>query len=513
MFRRHALGLLIAGLCPFVAIYAATPVTAGPVSNTANDLIKAVQADDLPAVDSMLKKGADANSKEANGTTALHWAAYRHNSAMVKRLLAAGAKPNVTNEFGSNPMLEAAITGDAATIDALLKGGADPDSPNADGQTALMEVARTGNIEAAKALLKAGAHVNAVETFGGQTALMWAAAQSQPDMIRYLLEFGAKIDERGAVRDWQARITNEPRPKDRNHGGFTALLYAAREGCVECVKALAEGHADLNLSDPDRETPLNMALMNEHFDFAKAIVEAGADVDEWDIYGRSPLYNAVDLATLPTGGRPDVPSQDKTPAIEVVKLLLEKGADPNIQLSVRPPYRNVPQDRGGDQVLSTGATPLLRASKAGDQPETMKVLLAHGALVDLPTADGVTPLMAAAGMGHSQNPTRGRYQTDDDAAAALKILLGAGADIHKHADNGQTAMHAAAMKGWTKTVLVLAQNGADLELKDRQGKTPLDYASGNYVIRRGGGPQALVEPHPETEAAIKDLIAKKTASK
>ena len=206
-----------------------------------------------------------------------------------------------------------------------------------------------------------------------------------------------------------------------------------------------------------------------------------------------------------------MPSTDKTTALQVIEMLLKAGANPNLQLKLRPPYRNVPFDRGGDQVLSTGATPLLRASKAGDNPAAMRLLLNHGARVDLPTADGITPLMAAAGLGHSNNPTRGRYQTDEDAVAALDILLKAGADINHRAANGQTALHGAALKGWTATAQFLADHGADLEPKDRDGKTPLDFASGNYRgVQQGGGLGPPVV-YPETAKLLKDLIAKQSA--
>ena len=220
-------------------------------------------------------------------------------------------------------------------------------------------------------LLDAGADVNAIELWGQQSALMWAAAQRQPAMIKLLIARGADVDARGAVRNWERKVIREPRPKDMNQGGFTPLLYAAREGCIECAKELVAGGADLDLPDPHRVTPLNMALMNLHFDFAAYLIEAGADIDKWDLYGRSPLYLAADMSTIPVmgnGAMVVLPSMDKLKAIDVARLLLDKGANVNAQLKRRPPYRNVPQDRGGDSILSMGATPLLRAARAGDTP-------------------------------------------------------------------------------------------------------------------------------------------------
>ncbi len=222
---------------------------------------------------------------------------------------------------------------------------------------------------AAELLVKAGAEVNAVEAWGQQSPLMWAAAQKQPAMVKFLVAHGANVNARGAVRDWQRKVIREPRPKDMNQGGFTPLLYAAREGCIECARELVAGHADLNLPDPHRVTPLVMALLNLHFDFAAYLIEAGADVNKWDLYGRTPIYMTADTNTLPVQGNGSMvvlPSMDKLTAIDVAKQLLAKGADPNIQLKRRPPYRNVPQDRGGDTILSFGATPLLRAARAGD---------------------------------------------------------------------------------------------------------------------------------------------------
>ncbi len=457
-------------------------------TGAADTVVDAVKAGDRAAALARIAAGADVNQPERNGTTAVHWAAYREDADMVARLVAAGADVSTVNDFGSSPMMEAAANGNAAIIRMLLEAGADPDSPNPENQTALMAVARTGNVRAARLLLEAGADVNAVEAWGRQTALMWAAAQKQPGMVQLLIEHGAEMDRRGVDRNWQRRVTAEPRPKDLDRGGFTPLLYAAREGCLECARRLVDAGADIDRHDPDRTTPLVLAVMNMRFDTAAYLIEAGADVDKWDLYGQSPVYAAVDLATLPRGGRPDIPSTDTTSAMDVLAMLLERGANPNLQLKLRPPYRNVIFDRGGDSLLSTGATPLLRASKAGDNPEAIRMLLEHGALVDLPTANGTTPLMAAAGMGHGNNPTRGRFNTEDDALAAVPLLLAGGADVDARADNGRTAVHAAVEKGWGRVVRLLADNGADLNVADNGGRTPMDLAAGNRGGRGGPAP-------------------------
>jgi uncharacterized protein len=491
------------------SVFAALAIALGSAAAWADDgspLVDAVQAKDSEAVVTLLNKGVDVRQRSADGTTALHWAVHYDDRELVKRLLKAGADPKAVNDYGSSPMQEAAVAADPAVIQLLLEAGADVDAPNPEGQTALMVVARTGNVEAAKVLLKHGARVNATESWGGQSALMWAAAQSQPEMVKLLIEHGADVNARGLVRDWQRRVTAEGRPKNENHGGFTPLLYAAREGCIDCIRNLLKGHADINLTDPDGTTPLNLALLNMRFDTAAYLISQHADVNKWDFWGRTPLYNAIDLNTVPRGGRPDLPSLDKTTGVEVAEMLLKAGADPNPQLTLRPPYRNGVFDRGGDQVISTGATPLLVAAKIGDA-EAVQLLLKYKANVELPTAEGVTPLMAAAGMGHSFNPTRGRYKTDADALACVKLLEAAGGKINESDLQGQTALHAAAEHGWDDTVKLLVADGADLQPKDRLGLTPYDHAAGKQ-------PRAFLEPehvpHQETMALLKGYIVAAT---
>ncbi|MEO8316379.1 MAG: ankyrin repeat domain-containing protein, partial [Pseudomonadota bacterium] len=247
---------------------------------------------------------------QPDGTMPLHQASYAGDAAEVRRLISAGADPRAANLFGATPMQLAASRGDAAVIRLLLDAGVNADSPNDEGQTALMAVVRTGRLDAAQLLLKRGANVHARESWGGQTALMWAAAQGQPAMIRLLLKAGARVDDRSTVRDWQRRVTAEGRPKDMNRGGLTALLYAAREGCIDCLKALLDKGADIDLADPDGGTALILALLNYNWDAAKYLIGAGADVNLWDIYGQTPLYVAVDMNTLPVGRRVELPSMD-----------------------------------------------------------------------------------------------------------------------------------------------------------------------------------------------------------
>src|SRR5215467_4052731 len=340
---------------------------------------------------------AQVKAADADGTTSLLWAVERNDIAAVEVLIRGGADVRAKNDFGATPLSEAALNGNIALLEKLLNAGADVDSPNADGQTALMLVARTGNVAAARLLLKHGAQVNAVEQWHGQTALMWAAAQQQPGMVLELVAHGADVDARSRINDWERQVTSEPRALHRPVGGLTPLLFASREGCVECAKAIVEAGADLNLSDPEEISPLIMSITNGHFDLASYLLRKGANPNKWDWFGRTPLYAAVDMNTLPHGGRPDRPSLDETTSLQVIELLLEKGANPNLQLKLLPPYRNVIDDRTLDTVLTIGATPLLRAAKAFDAA-AIKLLLAYGANVSIPNNRGVTPVMAAAGM-------------------------------------------------------------------------------------------------------------------
>ncbi|MDR2214353.1 MAG: ankyrin repeat domain-containing protein, partial [Nevskiaceae bacterium] len=454
-------------------------LSAGAAASTA--LIDAIKADDTAAALALIDSRVDVNEAESDGTTPLQWAVYRNNDQLVARLIKARAKVATANDYGATPLAAAADVGNIAILQALLKAGAKADTPNPDGQTPLMMIARTDNVEAARLLLKHGADVNARETWRGQTALMWAAGESQPAMVAELIKAGAKVDERSFVNDWERQVTAEPRFQNRPAGGLTPLIYAARQGCLACAKLLVEAGANVNLADPQGVTPLIVASQNFSFDVASYLLSKGANPNKWDWWGRTPLYMAVDLNTIPHGGRSDLPSLDETTNIELIDQLLKAGANPNLQLKLFPPYRHTFADRGLDGMLTIGTTPLLRAAKAGDVA-AVDLMLQHGANPNLPNVQGITPVMAAARLGSGANDTRGRFITPQESIATLKLLLAAGGDVNARNQNGQTALFGAALYGWNEVVTFLANNGAALDVKDANDKTPIDAALG-----RAGG--------------------------
>jgi ankyrin repeat protein len=299
------------------------------------------------------------------------------------------------------------------------------------------------------------------------------------------------------------------------------LLFAARQGCAACAEALIEAGANIELTDPESVTPLFLAIDNLHYDTAKILIEAGANPNRWDRWGRTPLYAAVDTHTVPAGGYPDRPSLDETTALDIMELLLAAGASPNPQLKNSLPHRSIVDDRGCDSMLNQpGPTPLLRAAKAFDVP-AMKILIEHGASIELPNSAGITPLMAAAGLGSVECDTRGPSQRipqylDDDVGersiAALRLLLEAGADIHAKAredrgrrTRGQTALHGAAFWGWNEVVEFLVEQGARIDAIDARGMTPIDAALG----RAGGnGRGSRIDVHEDTAALLAELCRK-----
>jgi uncharacterized protein len=480
-----------------------------------------VQAGNDAAASKLIDSGANVNTPQGDGTTPLDWATYRLDVGLVRSLLKHGADPNAANHFGSSPLAEAVKAAHVELVRILLAAGAKADAPNADGQTPLMLAARNGQVEIGKLLVRRGANVNARETWRGQTALMWAAAEGYPEMTEFLVKRGARVDVREVDNDWLDRatqVTSEPRAQYRPEGGLTALLYAVRSGCLGCVEALLQGGADVNKPTPEGITPLMSALDNLHFSVAKYLLQHGANPSTWDWYGRTPLYVAVDMHTyIHRSGRgygaqtqPGhvEPGESEAAAIEIVKMLLEAGVDPNVQLDLHRPGRGGNSGRFTDDLLRTGATPLLRAAMSHDN-EVIELLLKHGAIVDLPNVNGVTPLIAAAGMGMRGGPQaivpdlRGDFgpHAAADAVHTLDLLIKAGANVNAQVTDtsshsariarassmtrrqGETALYGAIFRGWTPVVEFLLQHGARAAMKDDLGRTPLAVATSGDGIR------------------------------
>jgi ankyrin repeat protein len=366
-------------------------------------------------------------------------------------------------------------------IEKLLKAGADANSVSTEGETALMTAARAGDIASVKVLLDHGADIDAKESWHGETALMWAAAEKHPALMKTLIARGADVNARSNANKWERQVTSEPRDKWLPMGALTPLMFSARQGCTDCEKVLLDAGADKNAVDPDGISAMLLAIINGHYDSADFLLSQGADPNLADKTGRTALYSAVDYHTPPQSNRPAPKDLDSDlPAIELVRDLLAHNANVNAQLKTQQPYRTK-LDRGDDTMLTTGTTPLLRAAKAGDT-EVVKLLLDKGADTKLATRNGINPLMAAAGLGTKEEDTTGRRKTEEDAIQTIDLCLKAGADVNAVDSRGQTALHGAAQKGYDKVIQFLADHGAKVDVKDKQGKSPLDAALG----RTGG---------------------------
>jgi len=491
-----------------VIVCCLTAVSTAAADDSLADLI---QAGNRGAALAMISAGSDVNATQGDGTTALHWAVYRIDAELTARLLERGANPDAVNKYGSSPLAEAVKIAASDLVEMLLDAGADVEAPNRDGQTALMLAARAGSMPVAELLVRHGADVNASETWRGQTVLMWAADSNFPELAEFLIANGAKVQTRAMANDWPSQITSEPRAQYRPTGGLTPLLYAARSGCTGCVRAMLEAGANINQPNPDGVTPLMVAIDNFRFDTAKLLLERGANPHTWDWWGRTPLYVAVDMNTYNSRtGRPEVTSE--TTAMDIMRMLLAAKVNPNPQLNMHRPGRGGNSSRFVDDTLTTGATPLLRAAIAHDT-EAVRLLLAHGALVDLPNVMGVTPLMGAAGMGVSTRDRRLDYSGDVEtrAIATLEVLLAAGADVNARVTDiqsrtariarpstmtereGQTALYGAVKWARTRVAAYLIEHGADVDIVDALGHSPLDAALG----RTGGRDNTVSEEMAE----------------
>ena len=518
-----------------------TAAASGPES--LSDLIRAGNREAVLAA--ITSPAVDVNAAEPDGSTALLWATYKVDHEMVRALLKAGAKANVTNNYGASPLTEAVKLGDLDMVRMLLDAHADVNSPNPDGQTALMLAANVGSLKIAELLISRGATVNTVENYRGQTALMWAAAENHPEIVDLLLSKRADVKLRAKSDDWGRQMTSEPRAQFRPTGGLTALLYATRSGCHQCVVSLLKAGADINQPNPDGITPLINALDNRDYDIAMYLLDKGANPSVWDMTGRTPLYVAVDMHSY--NGRSGAGNaqfqgaeeisgparaENKATAVDVVNRLIGTGVDVNHELTRMRPNGNG-RGRFADYMMRGGTGPLMIATLTLDD-EMVEILLEHGAEVDVPNVFQITPLMAAAGMSGSSRggvgsaiggPGRGQQQ--DIQARAIKVLdllLAHGANInarvldsHTHTaklvayvqgrdHEGQTALFAASEAGWDRVVKHMLERGADPAVVDAAHKTCLDYARSPPNVFPGAGSPRPQKGEAESRAATVAIL-------
>ena len=493
----------------------------------------AAERGDRARVLQLIASGADVNSPQGDGTTALHWAASKEDLDMTTALLSAGARVKaVTREGLMTPLMMAAMSGSAPVIEKLLGAGADPDIAKSNGTTPLMLAAATGKVDAVQVLLDRGAKPNSKEASHGQTALMFAAGTGRGDVIRLLLKRGAdpsiatavrklagvRLDANGELVSAEAKAEEpkaeaKPKPAEADPGpagapavaqqrprelgatimgGMTALVIAARDGYSDAARALVEGGANLNQeSAAELMTPLVMAISNGHFDLAKYLVQKGADVNKASVHGLTPLYATVDVRWAPKSWVPmPVYDQEETSFQELMQLLIEKGADVNARLGKRLWFRSFFSDQSW--VDPAGATPYWRAAQSSDA-ETMKFLVAHGANPLIASLEGDTPLMVAAGVGWGANFT---INAPDSWMAAVEYCLQHGDNVNALDSRGYTPLHGAAFRGDNEMVKALVAKGAKTNVKTRAGDYPADMAN---------GPIAHALPHPDTVALLESL--------
>jgi ankyrin repeat protein len=457
----------------------------------------AAERRDFTVVQSLMKQKADVNAAQADGSTALLWATHWNDLATAKALIAAGAKVNVHNSLNASPLSEAAALGGMPLFDALVNAGGDPKTlTTPDGETLLMTAARAGSLPIVKLLADKGVDINAQETYKNQTALMWAAAERHSDIVKFLLDRGA---------DWKVKtLLHEPKvPKlsaassisPMARGGLNALSFAARNGDIESIKALLDHGVDINLGDGENSTPLVIALMNKEYTAAKYLLDRGADVNLQDNFGRAALFAAIDIRNEDWSAMPRRPQVDPMPSLDIIKEVLKHQPDVNAEMVKALPGRSGMD--AGDSAIGKGATPLMRAARAGDI-DVFRLLLDAGADINKKTAQGNTALLFAAGVSFRDKQTSG---LETGALEILKESLNRGQDLKQANAQGDTALHGAATRGADLIAAYLIEQHIDLDARNSRGFTPLDVAMGK-------GSFGLPTPHESTVALLKKLGAK-----
>lgn len=484
-------------------------------------LADAAQSGDLTALQALLDEGSEVDSPLLDGTTALHWAVLRDQLEAAAALLEHGADPMAANRNGITPLYLAAQNGNPAMVEKLLDAGASPLARATTGETILMTAAHTGSPEVLEALLARGAVVDSRDPEFGQTALMIAARENHPVAVELLLRHGADVNARTRVGPEPVFLppckgtgcgsegvginrSGVPHRGERHErkGGLTALLYAARDGYPETARLLVEAGADLELAEANAITPLLMALLNNQLEVAEVLLDNGAEVNVEDFWGRSPLFAAVDYRNLDmNSAAQDSPTDngvDRGPVLDMIRRLLDAGADVNARTREWPPEKKwLYALNDVSWVDMTGQTPFVRAALAGDT-DTMRLLLRYGADPFITTYEGTSALMAAAGV----NWTVAQTYTESEQALmeAVKLCLELGLDVNAANSMGLTPLLGAANRGSNDIIRFLVSQGARLDVEDAVGRTPLRWAEGVFLAAVGAAQK------PETISLLKELM-------
>jgi ankyrin repeat protein len=487
-------------------------------------LADAAERGDIAAVRALLAQRSDVNASRLDGSTALHAAVHADRLDIADLLLRAGANASARDRYGLMPLTLACLNGNADMIRRLLDAGADANTVDPAGETALMTAARTGTVAAMRVLLERGATVDARDPEFGQTALMIAVREQHVSAVRFLIEAGAAVDARtrtgptpsftppckGTGCGSEGVGINRGGLPDRGRraevkGGMTPLLYAARDGRVESARLLIAAGADLELADGNGIRPLLMAALNNQLEVARLLVERGANVNADDFWGRTPLWAAVEYRNLDMNNNDqDSPKDngvDRAPVLDFIRLLIARGANVNARTRELPPSRRWLYSLNDvSWVDFTGQTPFLRAALSGDTA-TMRLLLEHGADPNLATFAGTTPLMAAAGVNWVVAQT---YTESPQALVdAVTMCLDLGADVNAANSMGLTALLGAVNRGSNDLIELLVKRGARLDIKDKEGRTPLRWAEGVFLAAVGA------ERKPATIALLEKLMAER----
>ena len=485
-------------------------------------LADAAMKRDTATVRKLIDQHVDVNAPGADGTPALHWLVRVNDFDTARRLIRAGADVSKPNRYGVTPMSLASANGSAEMIALLLEAGADANVTDQTGETALMTATKVGNVDAVRTLLDHGATVDARDPAFQQTALMMAVRENHPDVLNLLIDRGAHVNVQtrtGPTPNWVLPnsvpgfghgigIVRGGLPERGSRylipGAMTPLLYAARDGRIESAKLLLGSGAEMEHTDANGITPLLMAITNNHIEMARYLIDRGANVKAVDWYGRTPLWAAVETRNMDVDSSTFENGVDRAPVFELIKVIVDKGADVNARTKETPPIRRQMLHVTGDLswVDFTGQTPFLRAALAADL-EVMRFLLAHGADPKIAAFAGTTPLMAAAGVNWVVDQT-----TDEGPAArleAVKMCYDLGLTVNDANSMGITAVMGAANRGSDDIIEFLVSKGAKLDAKDNEGRTPLNWAEGVFLATHPA------RPKPSSIALIKKLINPATA--